>query len=154
MIRYCPELSVTAERTFSISTLLAASTVTPGRTPPELSVTVPVIVDWATAFAGRRITTANVASHFAVRIWPPFLHSCRSALVAGKYPADALAPISVDLGILGDDKHAESLRETHDAAAPARAGPNLIAGLTLAVAPRFRRGGAAAIDPIVSLRGD
>jgi hypothetical protein len=35
--RYWPEPSVTAVRTFSSTTLLAASTVTPGNTAPELS---------------------------------------------------------------------------------------------------------------------
>ena len=34
-MRYCPVLSVTTERTFSMSAGLAASTVTPGRIPPE-----------------------------------------------------------------------------------------------------------------------
>ena len=36
-IRYCPVPSVTAERVFSISAGLAASTVTPGRTAPDVS---------------------------------------------------------------------------------------------------------------------
>ena len=42
-IWYWPAPSVTAERTFSISTGLAASTVTPGSTAPEASFTVPAI---------------------------------------------------------------------------------------------------------------
>ena len=46
-MRYCPEPSVTAERTFSIRTGLDASTVTPGSTPPDVSLTTPVIDAWA-----------------------------------------------------------------------------------------------------------
>ena len=41
MIRYSPFSSETALRTFSISTGLAASTVTPGSTAPDVSFTVP-----------------------------------------------------------------------------------------------------------------
>jgi hypothetical protein len=46
MIKYCPLASVTAVRTFSINALLAASTVTPGNTPPLASRTVPPIAPW------------------------------------------------------------------------------------------------------------
>ena len=42
-MRYWPEVSVTAERTFSMSAGLDASTVTPGSTAPDVSFTVPVI---------------------------------------------------------------------------------------------------------------
>jgi hypothetical protein len=55
-IRYSPRSSVTALRTFSISTGLAASTVTPGSTAPEVSVTTPTmvaeLVPWLQADAG------------------------------------------------------------------------------------------------------
>ena len=44
MMRYCPDPSVATARTFSISTGLAASTVTPGRTAPDASLTTPAIV--------------------------------------------------------------------------------------------------------------
>ena len=44
MMRNWPVPSVTALRTFSISTSLAASTVTPGNTAPDASRTTPVIV--------------------------------------------------------------------------------------------------------------
>jgi hypothetical protein len=37
MMRYCPVPSVTAERVFSISAGLDASTVTPGSTAPDAS---------------------------------------------------------------------------------------------------------------------
>ena len=47
MMRNWPESSVTAVRTFSMSAGLAASTVTPGSTPPDVSRTVPVSVAWA-----------------------------------------------------------------------------------------------------------
>ena len=43
VIRYTPDESDTADRTFSINAGLAASTVTPGSTPPEVSRTTPVI---------------------------------------------------------------------------------------------------------------
>src|SRR5688572_10095759 len=63
MIRYWPDPSVTEDRTFSIRTSLAASTVTPGSTAPDESVTTPVIVDCAAACAGSRRagTTRNSA---------------------------------------------------------------------------------------------
>src|SRR5712691_3152952 len=51
-MRYWPLPSVDAERTFSMRTGLAASTVTPGSTAPEVSFTVPVIDPWAYADAG------------------------------------------------------------------------------------------------------
>ena len=43
MILYCPCASVDTERTFSISTGLDASTVTPGITAPLVSFTTPAI---------------------------------------------------------------------------------------------------------------
>jgi hypothetical protein len=42
-MRYWPEPSVTAERTFSINAGLEASTVTPGNTAPDVSLTTPAI---------------------------------------------------------------------------------------------------------------
>src|SRR5262249_44129374 len=62
MIRYCPVLSVTAERVFSMSAELDASTVTPGSTAPEASRTVPVSAACASAGAGSRTrTTMRIA---------------------------------------------------------------------------------------------
>src|ERR671923_211944 len=52
MMRNCPVASVTATRTFSMSAGLDASTVTPGRTAPDVSRTVPVMVACANANAG------------------------------------------------------------------------------------------------------
>jgi hypothetical protein len=70
-MRYWPLASVTDERTFSMSALLAASTVTPGRTAPDVSLTTPAIDDWANAAAGsRRIPARTNAS---LRMTPPLL---------------------------------------------------------------------------------
>src|SRR5678815_2137564 len=51
---YFPAPSLTAERTFSIRAGLAASTVTPGRTAPDVSLTTPVSALWACAAPGSR----------------------------------------------------------------------------------------------------
>src|SRR5688572_7762879 len=51
-MRYWPVLSVTTDRTRSISAGLAASTVTPGSTAPEVSLAVPVMVAWAHTAVG------------------------------------------------------------------------------------------------------
>src|SRR4029434_2376300 len=51
-IRYWPVASLMTERTFSISAGLAASTVTPGSTPPDASLTTPVIAACAYAADG------------------------------------------------------------------------------------------------------
>ena len=65
-MRYWPVPSVTADRTFSISAWLEASTVTPGRTPPDESFTVPVIDPCADAPTGMptptRSTTTSIES--------------------------------------------------------------------------------------------
>src|SRR5262245_58668445 len=53
MIEYRPSVSVTAVRFFSMSTSLAASTVTPGSTAPDVSFTRPAIVLCADAVPGR-----------------------------------------------------------------------------------------------------
>ena len=58
-MRYCPEPSVTAVRTFSISASLAASTVTPGSTAPEESRTTPVRDPWARAGSGMAASAAS-----------------------------------------------------------------------------------------------
>src|SRR5262245_1994496 len=64
-IRYWPALSVTTVRNFSMSAGLVASTVTPGSTPPEASLTTPAIVAWAKALAGRPRMRRNDASCLA-----------------------------------------------------------------------------------------
>ena len=62
--RYWPRPSVTVERTFSMSAGLVASTVTPGSTPPEASLTVPVmapvLVPCARAIAEKSHRPAHV----------------------------------------------------------------------------------------------
>src|SRR6185503_7608809 len=71
-MRYWPEPSVTALRAFSISAGLAASTVTPGRTAPELSLTIPVIDACACANAGAIANTNTTRrTHWTPRIHPP-----------------------------------------------------------------------------------
>src|SRR4249919_3270172 len=69
MMLYRPSPSVTAVRAFSISTGLAASTVTPGRTAPEVSFTTPVMDDWENAGTGTRAThVSTVATQNSLRI--------------------------------------------------------------------------------------
>ena len=57
-MRYCPAASVTTVRVFSISAGLEASTLTPGKTAPEPSLTAPVIE--ACALASREVI--NIAT--------------------------------------------------------------------------------------------
>src|SRR5439155_5818683 len=61
MNRYCPDPSVTTERVLSMSTGLANSTVTPGRTAFDVSLTTPVIdpCPCAYAAAGTNSTAAR-----------------------------------------------------------------------------------------------
>ncbi len=74
MIRYVPEPSVMAERTFSISAGLEASTVTPGSTAPDVSLTTPSIDACANADAGRMISQARTNSTLRItRIDSPLL---------------------------------------------------------------------------------
>src|SRR5678816_1913803 len=61
-----PCASVTAERTPSISAGLAASTVTPGSTPPEASRTTPVMLLCAHAAAGIRRHAATITARISV----------------------------------------------------------------------------------------
>src|SRR6185436_9789720 len=69
---YWPVSSVTTERTFSISAGLDASTVTPGSTAPDASLTTPAIVAWAYVTAGVKAITAihrhRVASFASARM--------------------------------------------------------------------------------------
>src|SRR5439155_26303004 len=68
MMRYCPVPSVIADRVFSISAELAASTVTPGSTAPDASRTVPVSDACANSGAGTNRRTTNARHVVAVRI--------------------------------------------------------------------------------------
>ena len=65
-MRYWPVPSVTAERTFSISAGLVASTVTPGSTAPEASFTSPAITACADARLGQRTNKATSATDFTI----------------------------------------------------------------------------------------
>ena len=51
--------------TFSIRTSLEASTVTPGSTAPEVSLTTPVMDDWACATPGAKINTTKSSNFHA-----------------------------------------------------------------------------------------
>ena len=62
-MRYWPFSSVIADFTFSISTGLAASTVTPGITAPDVSFTVPVNTLCARANAGTRTRLASTSKN-------------------------------------------------------------------------------------------
>src|SRR5262249_37054532 len=71
-IRYWPVGSVAAVRTFSMSAGLATSTVTPGRTAPDVSRTTPVIAACARAEDGRRTRVRTpVRTQSKLRMWPP-----------------------------------------------------------------------------------
>ena len=56
-------LSVIAVRVFSISTGLATSTVTPGSTAPDASLTTPAIATCAQALVGISSNTASAIAH-------------------------------------------------------------------------------------------
>ena len=58
-MRYCPVPSLTADRTFSMSAGLVASTVTPGSTAPDESFTVPAMTACAEVTVGMRTTHAK-----------------------------------------------------------------------------------------------
>src|SRR5262245_56613656 len=60
-ILYWPLPSVVTDRVFSIRTSLDASTVTPGSTAPDVSLTTPTIALWAWATLGTSTSTANAA---------------------------------------------------------------------------------------------
>src|SRR5689334_11002602 len=78
-MRYSPRSSVTVVRDFSIRTGLVASTVTPGSTAPEESVTTPetlaALVPCADAQTGgrRRETAAKNPTHAMRSMKPPAL---------------------------------------------------------------------------------
>src|SRR5437762_6408324 len=86
-MRDWPVASVMTDRTFSISAGLAASTLTPGSTPPELYLTTPVIAACAKAVDGTSTeTSTNRRAHedrwmrFGIAVLPT---SCGS----GRTPA-------------------------------------------------------------------
>ena len=71
-ILYCPCPSVVAVRTFSMSATLAASTVTPGSTAPDASLTTPAIPVPACCADAAVAASSNPA---ATRIATAFLES-------------------------------------------------------------------------------
>jgi len=68
-MRYWPVPSVTADLIFSISAGLVASTVTPGRMAPDVSLTVPVIAACARARFGTAARTAAARKNNLVRMF-------------------------------------------------------------------------------------
>src|SRR4051812_13980675 len=76
--RYCPVPSVIAVRVFSMSAGLAASTVTPGRTAPDGSFTVPAIDACAWAATGARsVIPSKHKTLKQPRIVPPLCEAHR-----------------------------------------------------------------------------
>src|SRR6476469_4949809 len=66
-MRYCPVPSVITVRVFSMSAGLVASTVTPGRTAADASLTTPAIDAWAKAKLGSSQIAAAAATMFTTR---------------------------------------------------------------------------------------
>src|SRR5262249_16059981 len=69
-ILYCPFPSVVTDRVFSIKTSLDASTVTPGSTAPDVSLTTPTIAlcAWATLGSSTRQASAAARKTADLRI--------------------------------------------------------------------------------------
>src|ERR1044071_5776392 len=91
-MRNWPLPSVVAVRTFSINTGLAASTVTPGSTAPEVSFTTPVMEACAIAAAGTSTAATSPARILPIlRIdLPPCLHSTQPDLTRSGLPGTVL----------------------------------------------------------------
>src|SRR5262245_1871869 len=85
-IRYCPASSVVTVLTFSMSAVLLASTVTPGRTPPVESRTTPAIAPdcCAAAPAGTNNHTANTRLRVIRPVMEP--SSIASGVLADSHP--------------------------------------------------------------------
>src|SRR5665213_2807661 len=75
-ILYWPLASVTTDRTFSISAELAASTVTPGNTAPDVSLTTPASACAASSL-GRRTKPTITRANPSLRI-NDLLHACET----------------------------------------------------------------------------
>src|SRR2546421_742529 len=103
-MRYNPALSVIEERVFSMRTSLAASTVTPGRTAPDGSLTVPVIEPCANTVEGRKRTAV---SRRIRRTSPPIVEPGELVLERKFDAADVVVVGVVDLG-----RHAPDRRGT------------------------------------------
>src|SRR5688572_847258 len=86
-MRYWPLPSVTTARAPSMSAGLDASTVAPGNTPPEVSLTTPVMDAWAYAAAGTtasHVSTTDASRRYGLRFT---LTSCASR-----------TPLNADIG--------------------------------------------------------
>src|SRR6266849_3471771 len=88
MMRYCPVPSVTADRVFSMSAGLAASTVTPGSTAPDASRTVPVTDACANRGTGSSRRTTNARHVDAVRIGRVSFYVSLSVLFGNAFLAE------------------------------------------------------------------
>src|SRR5213594_3398133 len=85
---YTPWPSVTAVRTFSISAGLAASTVTPGSTAPDASLTTPLMVACANATTGSNKTNPNAAPTLPIlSTAPPLFCRVSAGLLASALDA-------------------------------------------------------------------
>src|SRR4051812_28182833 len=87
-MRYRPAASVVVERTRSMRAELAASTVTPGMTPPDESRTTPVSEACAMAAVGMSSTMTSSARYFATRMKTSF-----SRCVRGRVPIGSGGPL-------------------------------------------------------------
>src|SRR5688572_203553 len=105
-MRYWPFASVTTERTFSMRTGLAASTITPGSTAPEESLTTPAMDDCADALAGKnsRKTATETPDSFA---------SCHAVILF----TDCPPPRAMRVGGLWRSRPPGSILGTHDSSA-------------------------------------
>ena len=97
-MRYWPVPSVTTVRTFSVNAGLEASTVTPGRTAPDESLTTPAIVACANATRGRISTAASTTrALIKLRTLPPSRQDsrvgCRHDITRNrrKFPDDEMS---------------------------------------------------------------
>src|SRR5690349_4328559 len=97
MIWNWPLASVTTERDFSMSTLLEASTVTPGSTPPELSRTVPAIVCAPASAGSARVARRARKVPRILCIVPPWPAASQPPVAHGNPAAQARRPAETRL---------------------------------------------------------
>src|SRR5205809_7894235 len=100
-MEYWPDPLVTTERVFSMSAGLDASTVTPGMTALEESLTVPTIEDWAWAMAGMAtsatrtriaFTNLSIVTSKVLTALPGALFSGNEPALTPDFPAGAVLP--------------------------------------------------------------
>src|SRR5882672_11759938 len=83
-MRYWPVSSLTTDLTFSIKTGLAASTVTPGSTAPDVSRTTPVMAACAYAAAGNSKKPTTIAAAFETSLFIAPLLDRRGQLLSSR----------------------------------------------------------------------